>query len=71
MLTEEDLDKIYEKVKPNLNGSNYFTDYDRAKDYGMKDLLRAIKEKLKDSNRCHCWKCMGLSFDPYAEDEDE
>lgn len=66
MLTEEDLIRIYEEVKPNI----YASDYDRIKDYGMNDLLKAIKEKLRNSNRCTCWKCQGFKKDPYEEDEE-
>ena len=30
----------------------------------------AIFAALEKSKRCTCWRCMGLSKDPYAEDED-
>jgi hypothetical protein len=118
MLTEEDLDRVYEKVKPKpqryhhicyagnlgkrvdtwsneinfkcpdkgmhnwispscekcdglLKGTFELSEYQEWEDFGMQKLLKAIKEKLRNSNRCTCWKCMGLSEDPYADDEDK
>jgi hypothetical protein len=61
---------VCEKCDGLLKGDFELSQYQEWEDMGMQKLLKAIKEKLKDSNKCTCWKCMGLSEDPYAEDEE-
>ena len=62
----DDFEKWWQESSYAYACNNPHDSHEAAYDQGWADAIESMKPP---DNRCTCWRCIGLSEDPYAEEK--